>query len=98
MFYEATVVLADTDIAEEIRSGMSADVTIVTGEAQSALYVSQRAVLEADGVKYVRISLEKAGEFEKRTVTVGMRADDGYLEIRSGVEEGETVILSIKEE
>lgn len=98
VFYEATVVLTDTDIAEEIRSGMSADVTIVTGEAQSALYVSQRAVLEADGVKYVRIPLEKAGEFEKRTVTVGMRADDGYLEIRSGVEEGETVILSIKEE
>jgi HlyD family secretion protein len=96
VFYEATIVLSGDESATDIRSGMSADVTIRTAESANALFVSQRAVLEADGVKYVRIPLEKAGEFEKRTVTVGMRADDGLLEILSGVSEGETIITSLK--
>lgn len=96
VFYEATIVLSGDEPADDVRSGMSADVTIRTAESKNALYVSQRAVLEADGVKYVRIPLEKAGEFEKRTVTVGMRADDGLLEILTGVSEGETIITSLK--
>ncbi|MEK9157411.1 MAG: HlyD family efflux transporter periplasmic adaptor subunit, partial [Patescibacteria group bacterium] len=96
VFYEATIVLSGDESATDIRSGMSADVTIRTAESTNALFVSQRAVLEQDGVKYVRIPFEKAGDFEKRTVTVGMRADDGYLEILSGVSEGETIITSLK--
>lgn len=96
VFYEATIVLSGDEPADDVRSGMSADVTIRTAESRNALYVSQRAVLEADGVKYVRIPLEKVGEFEKRTVTVGMRADDGLLEILTGVSEGETIITSLK--
>ncbi len=98
VYYEATVIITDTNSVEAIRSGMSADVTIVTGEAENALYVSQRSVLEEEGMKFVRIPKNDAGEFEKRTVTVGMRADDGYLEIIEGVQEGEAVILSIKEQ
>lgn len=97
VFYEATIVLSGDEVVTDIRSGMSADVTIQTAESLNALYVSQRAVLEEGGVKYVRIPLdEKSGEFEKRTVTVGMRADDGYLEILSGVSEGEVIIVSLK--
>lgn len=96
VFYEATIVLSGDESATDVRSGMSADVTIQTAESLGALYVSQRAVLEEGGVKYVRIPLEKAGDFEKRTVTVGMRADDGLLEILTGVSEGETIITSLK--
>lgn len=96
VFYQATIVLSGDESATDIRSGMSADVTILTAESTNALFVSQRAVLEQDGVKYVRIPLEKAGDFEKRTVTVGMRADDGLLEMLSGVSEGETIITSLK--
>ncbi len=96
VFYEATIVLSGNEPADDVRSGMSADVTIRTAESMNTLYVSQRAVLEADGAKYVRIPLEKVGEFEKRTVTVGMRADDGLLEILTGVSEGETIITSLK--
>lgn len=97
VFYEATIVLSGNEAVTDVRSGMSADVTIQTAESLNALYVSQRAVLEEGGVKYVRIPLdEKSGEFEKRTVTVGMRADDGYLEILSGVSEGEVIIVSLK--
>lgn len=96
VFYEATIVLSGDEVVTDVRSGMSADVTIETAKSLNALHVSQRAVLEEGGVKYVRIPLEKAGEFEKRTVTVGMRADDGYLEILSGVSEGEVIIVSLK--
>lgn len=96
VFYEATIVISENELADDVRSGMSADVTIHTAEATGTLYVSQRAVLEEDGTKYVRIPLATAGEFEKRTVTVGMRADDGLLQILSGVQEGETIITSLK--
>lgn len=96
VFYEATIILSGEEVVTDVRSGMSADVTIQTAESFNALYVSQRAVLEEGGVKYVRIPLEKSGEFEKRTVTVGMRADDGYLEILSGVSEGEVIVVSLK--
>ncbi len=97
VFYEATIVLTGDESAQEVRSGMSADVTILTASSENALYVAQRAVLEENGTKYVRIPRgETPGDFEKRTVTVGMRADDGYLEILSGVSEGEVVITSLK--
>lgn len=97
VFYEATIVLTGDELRSDIRSGMSADVTIITNEVGDALFVSQRAVLEESGTKYVRIPGKKTGEFEKRTVTIGMRADDGYLEILSGLREGDTIITSIKE-
>lgn len=97
VFYEATIVLTGNEVRDDVRSGMSADVTITTAIAADALYVSQRAVLEENGTKYVRMPIDDKGNFEKRTVTVGMRADDGFLEILSGLTEGETIIVSLKE-
>lgn len=97
VYYETTIVLTGDEPRTDVRSGMSADVTITTATATDTLYVPQRAVLEEDGTKYVRIPTDDKGNFEKRTVTVGMRADDGYLQILSGVSDGETIITSIKE-
>jgi HlyD family secretion protein len=97
VFYEATIVLTGNEVRNDVRSGMSADVTITTAIAADALYVSQRAVLEESGIKYVRMPIDDKGNFEKRTVTVGMRADDGFLEILNGLTEGELIIVSLKE-
>lgn len=96
VFYEATIIINANEAVLDVRSGMSADVSIRTAESANALYIPQRAVLEADGVKYVRIPLEKLGDFEKRTVTIGIRADDGFIEILSGLSEGEEIIISLK--
>ncbi len=111
VFYEATIVLVDESAfplpfqgggqgevrKQELRPGMSADVTITTEERTNALYLPQRAVLEEESMKFVRIPTDDKGNFERRTVVTSLRADDGFIEIVSGLSEGEVVIVSLKE-
>jgi len=94
VFYEAKVLLDPDQDLSAVKPGMSADVTVVTGERTGVLTVPSRAVLERDGHKYVRVPSGDA--YEERTVTVGLRADGGIIEITSGLSEGETVIVSIR--
>jgi RND family efflux transporter MFP subunit len=94
VFYEATVILTGNEKTSGLRSGMSADVVILTENKVDTLYIPLRAVLEKDGDRYVRIPHGET--FEERTVTVGLKADNGLVEILSGLSEGETIIVSIK--
>lgn len=95
VFYEAKVLLDPDQDLSAVKPGMSADVTVVTGERAGVLAVPSRAVLERDGHKYVRVPSDET--FEERAVTVGLRADGGTIEITSGLSEGETVIVSIRQ-
>lgn len=95
VYYEATVRFeAESDLSA-LRPGMSADAVIVTEVRESALSVPQRAVLERDGERYVRVV--RGDSYDERPVTIGIRADGGRIEILSGLEEGERIIVSIKE-
>jgi len=73
---------------------MTANVSIITNSKDSALYVPARAIHSRDGEKYVKV-LQGLSLVEK-TVTVGMRGDDG-IEILSGVSEGEDVVTFVEE-
>ena len=56
------------------------------------MYIPQRAVRTNDeGKRYVRV-LENAAEKEVNIV-LGLRGDDGLVEVVSGVEEGWEVIV-----
>ncbi len=94
VFYEATVILSSANELTGIKTGMSADVSITTNEKTAVLYVPQRAILEHDGQKYVRVA--KGESYEERNVITGLRGDDGQTEIVSGVNQGETIVVSIK--
>ncbi len=79
-----------------IKIGMTGDVDIVTGRAADVLLVPARAVLENDfGDTYVRI-LASNGEIEDRRVEVGLQGEND-VEIVRGLEEGEEVIVLLKE-
>ncbi|NBS41829.1 efflux RND transporter periplasmic adaptor subunit [bacterium] len=96
VFYEAKVLLAENADLVSVKPGMSANVTVQTASRTAALYVPSRAVLtDADGSKYVRVPTGDVG-YLQRAVVVGLRADDGLVEIVSGVEEGDVVIISLK--
>ncbi len=97
-YYQAKVVFDGDQDLEGLRSGMSADVTIVTDVREDTLFLPQRAVLERDGTPYVRIQDDSDQGYVERTVSLGIRGDDGLIEILSGVEEGEEVIVSLNEE
>lgn len=95
VFYEAKVVLSGGNDEGVLKPGMSANVTILTNLRDGALYVPSRSVLEKDGQPYVRIP-KNDHEFDERSVTTGLKADDGLTEIVDGVSENETVVVTVK--
>jgi RND family efflux transporter MFP subunit len=96
IFYEAKVLLAEGSDVAGIKPGMSADVMIITAEVSEAVIVPQRAILEREnGEKYIRVMTSEEA-YEERTVTIGVRADDGETQILDGVRIGEKVLLSVR--
>ncbi len=99
-YYKTTVIFNEDSFIEQVKPGMTADVTLVTNEKQDVLYIAQRAVrlkdtaLGENPVKYVQV-LEN-GQAVEKIVTTGLRADNGLVEITSGLSEGEKVVTFTK--
>jgi HlyD family secretion protein len=79
------------DEAGLLRSGMFADLSILVDEKQNTLLVPLDAVTEVNGQTSVYVV--KGNIADLRPVTVGLTSD-GYVEILSGLEEGETVVTA----
>jgi RND family efflux transporter MFP subunit len=94
--YKTTLVLTEFPERElMLRPGMTADVEIMTDVADDVLYVPVRSVLRDGARTYVRIYED--GEFIERNVTTGLRGSEGTIEILSGVDEGEEIVLFVDE-
>ena len=78
-----------------LKEGMSADIDIHTAERNNVLAVPRRVVDESNGKKTVDILV---GD-EVRTVEIktGLRGDEGEIEVTSGLQEGDNVIILKKE-
>ncbi len=93
VYYKVKVTLEPTD--KEIKSGMTANVDILTEEKQEVLYVPIRAVKEDNkGNKYVEVL--SLGEPQRVDVKTGLRGDQG-VEIISGLSENQEVITYKRE-
>jgi macrolide-specific efflux system membrane fusion protein len=73
-----------------LKPDMTTNVSIRTAERE-ALVLPSAAIQKDDSGRYVWV--EKGGELQRRTVTVGAR-DAGITEIRDGVVAGDRVLLS----
>ncbi len=93
VYYQVKIRLDDTE--RELKPGMTANVVIGTEERIDALYIPFRAVRAKDGERYVKV-LENGTE-KDMLVTLGLRGDNGLVEIRSGLSEGNDVITGTKE-
>jgi RND family efflux transporter MFP subunit len=73
-----------------LRIGMSATVHLETNHTEEGLAVPESALVDADGkfAVYVQVSGET---FQKRELETGVR-DNGYVQILSGLSEGERVV------
>lgn len=69
---------------------MTARVNIETGASNGVLVLPAAAVKEENGQKYVQLKVN--GQTQKQPVQVGL-SDDSSVEIVSGLQEGESVIL-----
>jgi len=92
VYYRVTVVFDDVD--ERIKSGMSADLTIETNKKENVLFIPYRAIVFKDGKKIVRVSEGK--EIREAEVETGLKGNEGEVEIVSGLNEGDQVIVFIK--
>lgn len=85
--YPATLTLANT--AANLRTGLSASVQVVTGEASGALYVPTAAVT-GTGASRTVTEVEPDGSTQRVNVTVGVEGDTS-VQITSGLAAGAKV-------
>jgi len=94
VYYKVTVTLDDT--TQSIKPGMTANVVFSTDKRENVLSIPSRAV-RSNSAKYVKVLVNaKTGETKDVTVTLGLKADDGKVEILSGLNENDEIILGIK--
>jgi RND family efflux transporter MFP subunit len=86
--YKTTLQFMDGN--DKIKSGMSADLDILTNEKNNIIAIPQRAVITKNGNKIVRILQNK--EVVEVEVKIGIRGSDGRIEIIQGLKDGDEVI------
>ncbi len=74
-----------------IKSGMTANVLLATGERQGALAVPKSAIITRGANKFVLV-LNGDGGTAETPVTVGIEGANGLVEIVSGLKEGDKVV------
>lgn len=79
---------------ERIKSGMTADIDIQAGRKDGVLVVPQRAVITEGDVRKVKIL--KDGRESEVEVSTGFKGSEGLIEVVSGLNEGDTIITSLK--
>jgi Cu(I)/Ag(I) efflux system membrane fusion protein/cobalt-zinc-cadmium efflux system membrane fusion protein len=77
----------------ELKPDMYANVRIDTEPVGGALAIPGNAILNSGNGQTVFVALE-GGKFAPRPVTVGITDDSGFVEILSGLSEGESVVVS----
>ena len=85
-------ILSLTAVDSRVRPGLFARVEIVLVERPAALTVPGAAIVQRDGDPHVYIANPDSGRATLRRVTTGIESD-GRVEVRSGVEEGERVVI-----
>ncbi len=73
-----------------VRTGVTANLDIETLRKSGALTLPQFGIVERDEGKFVRKLTN--GEVKEFPITAGIRSSDGYVEILSGVNEGDEVL------
>ena len=77
---------------KDVKPGMTANVTVQTGSVDQAIVIPVRAIRTAvDGTKTVRVLIN--AKPQDRTVMIGLRGDEGRVQVLSGVAVGESVIV-----
>lgn len=91
-------ITANVEKIENLRPGMTANMTIKVKEKNNIISVPSRAVLvDTDNNKTVRlVTNTKNKKFKEVAVTTGLEGDGGMVEILSGLNEGDEFVILIK--
>lgn len=86
--------LSDTD--NRLKEGMTANIDVETAKRENVLTVPFRALSKEAGITYAEVK-RGVDTFEKVVVTTGLEGDDGVIEIKSGLKEGDEVTIGAKQ-
>ncbi|MDD4996271.1 MAG: efflux RND transporter periplasmic adaptor subunit [Patescibacteria group bacterium] len=91
--YKITASFIDQD--ERIKSGMTADMDIITAEKKNVLTIPSRMVFKKDNKYFVKLLeiQEKKEVVEEREIEVGTKGTEGKIEVIGGLEEGDKIIM-----
>lgn len=73
-----------------LKPAMFANVELIPSAQQAVIAVPDSAIIDS-GTRQIALISKSDGKFEPRTVKIGVRGD-GYVEVLSGVTEGEVVV------
>jgi HlyD family secretion protein len=90
VYYEIKISL--DKITNRMKPGMSADVAIIAEQKNNVLKIPDDALIFEDNKNFVEVYKDNCG-IEKREVEIGLEGTDSYIEIISGLEEGEKAII-----
>ena len=89
VFYKAEVVIDTLD--SRIKPGMSANIDIVLNKVDQVLTIPEKAIQTEGGQKFVRVL--DGVKVKNINVETGIRDLQGNIEIKSGLSEGQQIIL-----
>ncbi|HWQ60183.1 MAG TPA: efflux RND transporter periplasmic adaptor subunit [Candidatus Fimivivens sp.] len=81
--------LSDAD--PRLREGMSSTIDTVTAKSEDVLAVPFRAIISVGDKKFIDLSRDGLTT-DRREVTVGLEGDDGMVEVKQGVSQGDPVV------
>jgi len=90
------IILSFIEKDQRIKSGMTADMDILTEKKENVLIIPSRAVANKNGGKFVEVLIENPDKKEivsEVTVETGLRGSDGQIEIIKGIEPGDKVVI-----
>lgn len=87
--YETTVLILDPN--EQVRVGMNAKATVNSQIVRDVIAVPKHYLSEGDGETKVEIQTER-NQKESRSVEIGFEGNDGYVEIISGLNQGDVIV------
>jgi HlyD family secretion protein len=90
VYYKVTVLFDAND--ERIKPGMTANVDVAAASRQQVLVVPLRAIKYESGKAYSEVLV--GTEPQRRQVEIGLKGDDGLVEVTSGVSEGDLIVVS----
>jgi len=78
---------------DRLKSGMTANLDIITDEKKNILIIPTRAIKYDNDTRYVEVL--KNGSPKKVVITTGLESDQ-YVEITSGLKEGDKIVTFVK--
>lgn len=78
---------------ERLKPGMTTNLDIITDQKENVLIIPARAIKYEDSTRYVEVL--NNGSPKKVTITTGLESDQ-YVEVTSGLKEGDKIVTFVK--